>query len=208
MNFFYSTAVQITDYIHFYSYRPVKSFAIRIPASYTIHGIDVSRWQERIDWQRVAKMRDNGIRLQFAFIKATEGEKLVDPYFSRNWQLSREMACCAGRIIISPVGSSAGSGTIISANGGFLTRRFPAVLDVEERGKLSAKELRKRVSQWLKWSKKYGKKPIIYSGAVFITPIWRAISMNIRGGWLTIINVVRTMTAWPGASGSIPTVDR
>lgn len=47
---------------------PVKSFAIRIPASYTIHGIDVSRWQERIDWQRVAKMRDNGIRLQFAFI--------------------------------------------------------------------------------------------------------------------------------------------
>lgn len=55
VNFFYSTAVQITDYIHFYGYRPVKSFAIRIPASYTIHGIDVSRWQERIDWQRVAK---------------------------------------------------------------------------------------------------------------------------------------------------------
>lgn len=68
VNFFYSTAVQITDYIHLYGYRPVKSFAIRIPASYTIHGIDVSRWQERIDWQRVAKMRDNGIRLQFAFI--------------------------------------------------------------------------------------------------------------------------------------------
>lgn len=81
VNFFYSTAVQITDYIHFYGYRPVKSFAIHIPASYTIHGIDVSRWQERIDWQRVAKMRDNGIRLQFAFIKATEGEKLVDPIF-------------------------------------------------------------------------------------------------------------------------------
>ncbi len=79
--FFYSTAIQIKDYIHFYGYRPVKSFAIRIPASYTIHGIDVSRWQERIDWQQVAKMRDNGIRLQFAFIKATEGEKLVDPYF-------------------------------------------------------------------------------------------------------------------------------
>ena len=67
VNFFYSTAIQIKDYIHFYGYRPVKSFAIRIPASYTIHGIDVSRWQERIDWQRVAKMRDNGIRLQFAF---------------------------------------------------------------------------------------------------------------------------------------------
>lgn len=96
VNFFYSTAIQIKDYIHFYGYRPVKSFAIRIPASYTIHGIDVSRWQERIDWQRVAKMRDNGIRLQFAFIKATEGEKLVDPDFSRNWQLSRENGLLRG----------------------------------------------------------------------------------------------------------------
>ncbi|ENU2556087.1 GH25 family lysozyme, partial [Escherichia coli] len=45
---------------------------------------------------------------------------------------------------------------------------FPAVLDVEERGKLSAKELRKRVSQWLKMvEKSTGKKPIIYSGTVF-----------------------------------------
>ena len=42
------------------------------------------------------------------------------------------------------------------------------MLDVEERGKLSAKELRKRVSQWLKMvEKRTGKKPIIYSGAVF-----------------------------------------
>ncbi|MCQ5014582.1 hypothetical protein NE615_27855, partial [Escherichia coli] len=32
----------------------------------------------------------------FAFIKATEGEKLVDPYFSRNWQLSRENGLLRG----------------------------------------------------------------------------------------------------------------
>ena len=30
------------------------------------------------------------------FIKATEGEKLVDPYFSRNWQLSRENGLLRG----------------------------------------------------------------------------------------------------------------
>ncbi len=81
VNFFYSTAVSLDNYIHFYGYRPVKSFAIRITASYTIHGLDVSRWQERINWQRVAKIRDNDIRLQFAFIKATEGEKLVHLIF-------------------------------------------------------------------------------------------------------------------------------
>ena len=80
VNFFYSTAVQITDYIHFYGYRPVKSFAIRIPASYTIHGIDVSRagrsGSTGSGWQ---KMRDNGIRLQFAFIKATKAKSWWTP---------------------------------------------------------------------------------------------------------------------------------
>lgn len=169
VNFFYSTAIQIKDYIHFYGYRPVKSFAIRIPASYTIHGIDVSRWQERIDWQRVAKMRDNGIRLQFAFIKATEGEKLVDPYFSRNWQLSRENGLLRGAYhYFSPSVSASVQARLFLQTVDFSQGDFPAVLDVEERGKLSAKELRKRVSQWLKMvEKRTGKKPIIYSGAVF-----------------------------------------
>ena len=171
VNFFYSTAVQITDYIHFYGYRPVKSFAIRIPASYTIHGIDVSRWQERIDWQRVAKMRDNGIRLQFAFIKATEGEKLVDPYFSRNWQLSRENGLLRGAYhYFSPSVAAPVQARLFLQTVDFSQGDFPAVLDVEERGKLSAKELRKRVSQWLKMvEKSTGKKPIIYFWMVKIT---------------------------------------
>ena len=182
MNFFYSTAVQITDYIHFYGYRPVKSFAIRIPASYTIHGIDVSRWQERIDWQRVAKMRDNGIRLQFAFIKATEGEKLVDPYFSRNWQLSRENGLLRGAYhYFSPSVSASVQARLFLQTVDFSQGDFPAVLDVEERGKLSAKELRKRVSQWRKMVEKYGKKPLYLLRSRFLSPIWRAISMNIRG---------------------------
>lgn len=133
VNFFYSTAIQIKDYIHFYGYRPVKSFAIRIPASYTIHGIDVSRWQERIDWQRVAKMRDNGIRLQFAFIKATEGEKLVAPYFSRNWQLSRENGLLRGAYhYFSPSVSASVQARLFLQTVDFSQGDFPAVLDVEE----------------------------------------------------------------------------
>jgi lysozyme len=45
-----------------------------------IHGIDVSRYQGRIDW---ASVRDAGT--QFAFIKATEGGDYVDPRFMENW---------------------------------------------------------------------------------------------------------------------------
>jgi lysozyme len=46
-----------------------------------IHGIDVSRYQENIDW---AAVRRAGTR--FAFIKATEGGDYVDPKFYRNWR--------------------------------------------------------------------------------------------------------------------------
>lgn len=122
----------------------------------------------------------------------------MDPYFSRNWQLSRENGLLRGAYhYFSPSVAAPVQARLFLQTVDFSQGDFPAVLDVEERGKLSAKELRKRVSQWLKMvEKSTGKKPIIYSGAVFITPIWRAISMNIRGGWLTIINVVRTMTAW------------
>ncbi|MDD9724529.1 GH25 family lysozyme [Roseovarius sp. SK2] len=50
------------------------------PWNYDIHGIDVARFQNDIDWARVAQ---SGI--EFAFIKATEGGDRVDPKFARNW---------------------------------------------------------------------------------------------------------------------------
>lgn len=49
-----------------------------------IHGIDVSRWQENIDW---AAVRRAGTR--FAFIKATEGGDHLDPRFYENWDNAR-----------------------------------------------------------------------------------------------------------------------
>ncbi|MBD3846399.1 glycoside hydrolase family 25 protein [Bosea sp. SSUT16] len=45
-----------------------------------IQGIDVSRWQGEIDWEKV-----KGAGTRFAFIKATEGGDHLDPNFRRNW---------------------------------------------------------------------------------------------------------------------------
>lgn len=50
------------------------------PWNYPVHGIDVARFQDKIDWRRV---KQAGI--QFAFIKATEGGDRLDPMFARNW---------------------------------------------------------------------------------------------------------------------------
>lgn len=48
--------------------------------SYPVHGIDVSRWQNDIDWNAV---KAAGTR--FVFIKATEGGDHIDPRFLTNW---------------------------------------------------------------------------------------------------------------------------
>ena len=54
------------------------------PADFTVHGIDVSKYQGLIDWDRV---RDSGVK--FAWIKATEGGDNADSQFRRNWQLAK-----------------------------------------------------------------------------------------------------------------------
>ncbi len=47
---------------------------------FEIHGIDVSHYQHRIDWDTVATQK-----VDFAFVKATEGLTYKDSLFQRNW---------------------------------------------------------------------------------------------------------------------------
>ena len=78
------------EFVHY------KEFGIPIPADYTIHGIDVSRYQQRISWEAVKEMQVNEIKLSFAFIKATEGNGNVDPFFKRNWKKAKEAGITRG----------------------------------------------------------------------------------------------------------------
>jgi lysozyme len=50
------------------------------PRRYPVFGIDVSRHQGALNWRELGRNPP-----RFAFIKATEGADLVDPYFARNW---------------------------------------------------------------------------------------------------------------------------
>jgi GH25 family lysozyme M1 (1,4-beta-N-acetylmuramidase) len=48
--------------------------------AWEVVGIDVSHWQDTIDWTKVA----NSGKADFAIVKATEGKAYVDPMFSTN----------------------------------------------------------------------------------------------------------------------------
>jgi lysozyme len=54
------------------------------PRDFTIHGIDVSKYQGLIDWDQV-----HSSGTQFAYIKATEGGDLMDEAFARNWEAAK-----------------------------------------------------------------------------------------------------------------------
>ena len=62
------------------------AFGIEIPSDFSIHGIDVSKYQERINWVAVKEMEVDDVQIRFTFIKATEGLGNMDAYFKRNWE--------------------------------------------------------------------------------------------------------------------------
>lgn len=167
----YATALVtwIKDRVSQPEYQMVDSFGIRIPTNYAVHGIDVSRYQQQIDWQRVGQMEDEGIRLKFVFVKATEGRALVDPYFSRNWQQSAEHGLIRGAYhYFSPGRPGKAQAELYLQTVDFQPGDLPPVLDVEEHGRQVPETLRENVKEWLETVEQAtGQKPIIYTGADF-----------------------------------------
>ena len=67
----------------------IDGYGVNFPTRYAVHGLDVSRHNNRIEWNRVAAMNKGGVKMQFAFMKATEGATLSDPTFAKNWKEAR-----------------------------------------------------------------------------------------------------------------------
>jgi len=146
-----------------------EEFGIPIPAKYEIHGIDVSRYQQRISWEAVKKMNVRGIQLGFAFIKATEGNSRVDPFFKRNWRKTKEAGIIRGAyhfFIPNRDGRTQAQNFIKTVE--LESGDLPPVLDIEHFYGISVTGLRKELKKWLEMMEMhYGVKPIIYTNANF-----------------------------------------
>lgn len=146
-----------------------KEFGIPIPTGYSIHGIDVSRYQQVIDWNGVKNMEVAGVKINFVFIKASEGETDEDLQFRRNWRKTKELGLVRGAYHYfypqkNAVTQAQNYLDLVSFSKGDL----PPVLDVEERGNLSAEVLRSQIKKWLaEVENSTGVKPIIYSNVDF-----------------------------------------
>lgn len=146
-----------------------KDFGIDIPINYSVHGIDVSRYQDAIDWPDVKAMRKNNISIRFCFIKATEGSDDVDKRFKRNWRTAKETGIVRGAYhFFNPYKDGSTQAKHFIETVTLQSGDMPPVLDIEQLSNVPKQILQQRISVWLMMVEKHYKiKPVIYTGADF-----------------------------------------
>ncbi|MBA4850063.1 glycoside hydrolase family 25 protein [Emticicia sp. BO119] len=144
----------------------VDSFGIKVPLRYTIHGIDVSHHNKKIDWHKVKNSNDN-VGVTFCFIKATEGTDLKDQDFQNNWREAKKVGLIRGAYHFyvpwsDPVLQARNFINTVSLDGG----DFVPVVDFEVQGlnKKVRQKLVANVTTFIEHLKShYGVDPIIYT---------------------------------------------
>ena len=141
----------------------------KMPEGYSIYGMDVSHHQGDIAWGKVRKARLDGRPIAFVFIKATEGVRMVDENFERNYAGAHaEGILCGCYHYFSPSVSAEEQARHFIRTVTVSPGDLPPVLDVEEQGSLTSEELRNAVLQWMdRVEKQYHVKPILYTGRNF-----------------------------------------
>lgn len=144
-------------------------FEIEIPQDFEIHGIDVSRYQQQINWEEVAQMEVKGIRIGFVFIKATEGLQNVDPKFKQNWRNAAKNNIPKGAYHFFIPGKDAkGQAENFIKRVSLEKGDLPPVLDIEMGRRFSVTQMQKEVKIWLDMvENRYGMKPVIYTNIDF-----------------------------------------
>jgi lysozyme len=133
----------------------------------TTPGIDVSYYQDVIDWPRV---RRAGIR--FAFIRLSDGVTLRDPRFAINWAEARRAGIVRGayQFFRPDQDVVAQADLMIAAMRGRGRDDLPPTLDIEVDAGLSAGEVAARARIWIdRVRDQLGVEPIVYTGS----DLWR-----------------------------------
>ena len=168
------TAAYVGLFYHFF----VSPFSFRwraiygestFPEGYEVRGVDISHYQERVNWEKLRNASMGDAPVSFVFIKATEGEKLFDDNFNRNFANAKRNDLIRGAYHffvpgVSPRKQAEFYLSIAQLEPGDL----PPVLDIEKKGDLTPEQLRRDVKTWLDIvEKEYDVKPILYTGYKF-----------------------------------------
>lgn len=133
---------------------------------YPVGGIDVSHFQGEIQWAEVSG-------IHFALVKATGGERFVDPQFARNWDGLANAGLLKGAYHFfyasdDPVKQAEHFLQTLETAGGMSELDFPPVLDIETLDGETREIMQEKITIWLEMVEiTLGKKPVIYTGENF-----------------------------------------
>lgn len=140
------------------------------PKGYKVHGIDISRYQENINWSLLSNAMIDKKNIRFVFIKATEGDNHVDKYFKQNFKNAKEYGLIRGAYHFwSNKSSAKRQAFFFIAMTQLRSGDLPPVLDVETAPQhMSIKTFQENLLTWLEIvEKEYKVKPIIYTYSKF-----------------------------------------
>ncbi len=142
----------------------VPEFGINLPMRYPIHGLDVSHHNAAIDWTLLKKVAHEGIKIDFAYIKATEGATHRDKRFAYNWEKAKKAGIRRGAYhfynprVLSEKQARNFISTVRMEKGD-----LPPVLDLETYGGKPDDIIIRGVRNWLRIIEEhYQVKPVIY----------------------------------------------
>lgn len=163
--FFYRTFVTP------YSFRWKALYGTTIYPDGKVRGIDISHYQDNIDWDRLrnALIKDTPIR--FMFVKATEGADIIDENFNLNFYNARKCELIRGAYhFFSTKSPAAKQARLFCKIVQLEDDDLPPVLDVENIGDLTPAQLQKAVLEWMDIVEKhYGVTPMLYTSYKFKT---------------------------------------
>jgi len=136
------------------------------PEGYEIHGIDISHYQGKIDWEQLKNAMIKGGSVRFVIIKSTEGSSRLDENFRENFNQARDFGFIRGVYHFWSNKSTAREQAYYFLDQVHLTDGdLPPVLDIEHKpADKSVEDFQRDVLTWLHIVEdKYHVKPIIYT---------------------------------------------
>ncbi|UIR56723.1 glycoside hydrolase family 25 protein [Sphingobacterium sp. SRCM116780] len=136
-----------------------------------IFGIDISQYQDKINWVEVNTINDQ-FPIDFIFVRATMGERKVDDNFDENWKSIATRANLRGAYhYFRPNENSVKQAKNFIKTVKLKPGDLPPVLDIEEMPKHQPMDsLKVGLKRWLdEVETHYKVKPILYSGDKFFT---------------------------------------
>lgn len=166
MKFFYHTWIVLACFF----LSSCTSHATTLDSTtYPIQGIDISHHQGAIDWQA---LKQEG-KVQFVFMKATEGGDFKDTRFQDNWKAAKELGIRRGAYhFYSFCKSGAEQAANFIASVPIDNKALPPVVDLEFLGSCKKRPPVQEAIQEIQicldlLEKQYGKRPILYTTYAF-----------------------------------------